>query len=159
MAPSPTKCKDHPDEKSKGHAKEKGIPKEWSKDGDRDKTQKKYSPCKGGSSTRSRCNSPSSTSTGLSNGSSSSSVSNFWGCSACPTAPIPAAPLTQPVPLGVGMTTGGVPAPNPNHPKEMKRKGKTGVLPLAKVYIRRLTRNVSKDHTWRYSPPLGKLID
>ncbi|XP_027460921.1 RNA-binding protein with serine-rich domain 1-like [Zalophus californianus] len=73
---------DHSDEKSKDHAKEKGAPTEWSeKDGNRDKTRKKQSPSRDGSSTRSRSSSTSSTSTGLSNASSSSSVSSCWGSS------------------------------------------------------------------------------
>lgn len=67
---------------------------------------------------------------------------------------------SQPVPLGTGMTTKGFPAPNPNHPKEMKGKERKkwpySPKPV-EVYIRRLTRNVSRDHIMEIFPTSGKI--
>lgn len=90
----------------------------------------------GGSSTRSQSSPTSSFSwglqhphrhrhhTGSSRGSRSSSASSRLGSSSTPRSPIgsPSRPGTE-------VTTGDVPAANPNHPKEMKRKGKGGALP------------------------------
>ena len=47
-----------------------------------------------------------------------------------PGAPVLAAPPAPQALLGAGMTTGGAPAPNPNHLKEMKKRGKGGALHL-----------------------------
>ncbi|KAH0512225.1 RNA-binding protein with serine-rich domain 1 [Microtus ochrogaster] len=54
------------------------------------------------------------------------------------------------------MTTGGAPAPNPNHLKEMRKRGKASPKPT-KVHIGRLARNVTKDYIMEIFSTYGKI--
>ncbi|KAK2111058.1 hypothetical protein P7K49_010804 [Saguinus oedipus] len=135
MAPSPTKHKDRSDEKSKDRSKDKGATKESSeKDRSRDKTRKRrrklpvVAAVPGLGPARPPAQAPA---PALAQAVAPALPQHpaAQEAPAPPEAPAPAAPLALRVLLGADTTTEGAPTPNPNHLKEMKRRGRGGAHP------------------------------
>ncbi|EHB06835.1 RNA-binding protein with serine-rich domain 1 [Heterocephalus glaber] len=160
MAPSPTKCKERSDEKSKDSSKDKGATKDSrEKVCGRDESQKKRKASSGSSSTRSRPSSTSRsgsrTSTGSSSGSSSSSASSHSGSSS-PSRSSSSSSFSGSLSPSRRRHNNNWPSCSKSKPPERDEKASPSPKPI-EVRIRRLTRNVTKAHIMEIFSTYGKI--